>query len=329
MDSNSIVDRMTFSTTSSDEAHEFLKEMYVDHRASYSPADRFHLSVSSATAGSVSAARVRGAMQFGSQAEPGDRVILGVMSGGRIHYHGRTDDCACSRGETFVVPYGQRSENTVRDPDVLTLQVPIEHVTQVAQANFGPRKQPFAFYSVMAISPAMNRFFANTVQMAATQMLSPDGRAFEHPLIARQLIDVTVTAALNCFANSTMTADYREEPRKVGPTALQRAVDYIDEHAAEPISVSDIADASGFGAKELQTSFARDHETTPMEYLRRVRLEGAHRDLRARTPGGGDTVATVAAIAYRWGFANARLFAALYRATYGRAPGVTLGEDPQ
>jgi transcriptional regulator GlxA family with amidase domain len=66
-----------------------------------------------------------------------------------------------------------------------------------------------------------------------------------------------------------------------------------------------------------------------MEYLRRVRLDGAHRDLQARTPDGGDTVATVAAIAYRWGFANARLFAALYRATYGRAPGGTLGEDPQ
>ncbi|OBK76741.1 hypothetical protein A5651_05805 [Mycobacterium sp. 1274761.0] len=65
-----------------------------------------------------------------------------------------------------------------------------------------------------------------------------------------------------------------------------------------------------------------------MEYLHRVRLEGAHRDLLTRTPGGGDTVASVAAIAYRWGFANPRLFAAFYRAIYGRAPGVTWGEDP-
>jgi transcriptional regulator GlxA family with amidase domain len=90
----------------------------------------------------------------------------------------------------------------------------------------------------------------------------------------------------------------------------------------------EIADETGVEARELQATFTRDHGVSPMEYLRRVRLEGAHCDLQSHVPIGGDTVATVSAVAHRWGFANPRLFAALYRAMYGRAPGGTLGEDP-
>ncbi len=130
----------------------------------------------------------------------------------------------------------------------------------------------------------MNRFFIETVRMVTAQLISPEGRAFEYPLVARQLVDIAVTALLNGFANPTMTADYQPEPRKVSPAAVRRAADYIDEHAAEPISVSDIAEATGVEPRELQATFARDHEITRMEYLRHVRLDGAHRDLQARTP---------------------------------------------
>jgi len=330
MGSNSIVERTTFSTTSCDEAYGFLKRAYVDHRLTYSPADEdFQLTASTAIADTISGGRVRGSMHYGGQSETDDKVIMCVVAGGRVDYRDAREECVCEAGEAFAMTYDDQTEASIHDPDVVTLQVPIERVTQAAQANYGPLQEPFAFHSIKPISPTMNRFFIQTVDMVTSQLLSPYGHAFEHPLIARQLVDLAVAALLNGFANTTMTADYRRQPRKVGAAAVRRAVAYIDEHAAEPISVSDVAEATGVGPRELHATFGHDHEITPMEYLRRVRLDGAHRDLQARTPGGGDTVATVAAIAYRWGFANPRLFAALYRAAYGRAPGVTLGEDPQ
>ncbi len=61
---------------------------------------------------------------------------------------------------------------------------------------------------------------------------------------------------------------------------------------------------------------------TPIAYLRRVRLERAHRDLRAADPRAGTTVAEIAA---RWGFAPHGRFAALYQSCYGHAPSHTLG----
>jgi transcriptional regulator GlxA family with amidase domain len=60
---------------------------------------------------------------------------------------------------------------------------------------------------------------------------------------------------------------------------------------------------------------------TPMQYLQRVRLQRAHRDLQAADPKQG---ASVAAIAARWGFGNARSFAASYRQIYQKAPSTTL-----
>jgi transcriptional regulator GlxA family with amidase domain len=62
-------------------------------------------------------------------------------------------------------------------------------------------------------------------------------------------------------------------------------------------------------------------DTTPMAYLRRARLDHAHRDLLQASPGDGTTVTTVS---YRWGFSSPSRFAQHYRAAYGIAPFETL-----
>jgi transcriptional regulator GlxA family with amidase domain len=68
-------------------------------------------------------------------------------------------------------------------------------------------------------------------------------------------------------------------------------------------------------------AFMRHYDTTPTGYLRRVRLERAHRELRDADPSDGTTVA---AIARRWGWANSSHFAVVYREAYGRYPRHTL-----
>jgi AraC-like DNA-binding protein len=62
---------------------------------------------------------------------------------------------------------------------------------------------------------------------------------------------------------------------------------------------------------------------TPMEYLRRVRLNHAYHDLITADPA----TETVTGIAYRWGFTSPSRFAALYRRAYGIAPSRTLRRD--
>ena len=103
------------------------------------------------------------------------------------------------------------------------------------------------------------------------------------------------------------------------PSALRKAVAFIESEAARPIRLADIADAAGIGGRALQYDFVRHHHTTPMRYLRSVRLARAHRDLQAADPNDE----TVASIAARWGFSSPGRFAMQYRSAYGRAPRVT------
>ncbi len=101
---------------------------------------------------------------------------------------------------------------------------------------------------------------------------------------------------------------------------LRRAIAFIHENADNDISLSDIAAAVNVTPRSVQYTFRRHLDTTPLEYLRRVRLCRAHRELRNADP----SVDTVMAIAGRWGFAHAGRFSRMYKQTFGQSPSRTL-----
>jgi AraC-like DNA-binding protein len=135
---------------------------------------------------------------------------------------------------------------------------------------------------------------------------------------------------------SQIARDYAavlREPRRdaVGPAApghqprttsetTGRAVAFIEDRARDNISVTDIAAAAFVTVRAVQLAFRRHLDTTPLMYLRRVRLEHAHDDLLSADPGRS----TVTAIAADWHFGNASRFSAYYRAAFGVPPGQTL-----
>jgi transcriptional regulator GlxA family with amidase domain len=69
--------------------------------------------------------------------------------------------------------------------------------------------------------------------------------------------------------------------------------------------------------RTLSAGFQACHGTSPMRWLREVRLQGAHADL-SRADG------SVADIALRWGFAHFGRFAAEYARRFGQSPSRTL-----
>ncbi|AUG80191.1 hypothetical protein CFP65_5493 [Kitasatospora sp. MMS16-BH015] len=110
------------------------------------------------------------------------------------------------------------------------------------------------------------------------------------------------------------------------PAAVRRAVAYCEEHADEPITVTDIARAARVSLPSLREGFRTHLGTTPLAHLRRVRLDLAHRDLL--TVAEGRAEGTVTDIAGRWGFTHLGRFSAHYRAAYGRSPSATLRRAP-
>jgi AraC-like DNA-binding protein len=119
----------------------------------------------------------------------------------------------------------------------------------------------------------------------------------------------------------TYSADLCEPGATSTSAALRRARRFCEEHAAEPITLRDIATAARVSVRTLQSGFREHLRTTPMAYLREVRLARAHADLLHIAATGSPT--TVTEVALRWGFVHLGRFAAFYRQTYGHAPSVT------
>jgi AraC-like DNA-binding protein len=103
-------------------------------------------------------------------------------------------------------------------------------------------------------------------------------------------------------------------------TRLRAAVEFLHEHAAEPLSVSDIAAAADLSVRALQESFQRTLDRTPMNYLREIRLRRVRADLLAADPGTG----SVAEIASRWGLSHMGRFSGEYLRRFGEYPRRTL-----
>jgi AraC-like DNA-binding protein len=123
-------------------------------------------------------------------------------------------------------------------------------------------------------------------------------------------------------------------PRWGEPAVITRAITYMRAHlderagaalagesAPDNLTVADIAAASRIGSRALQQAFRRHRGTTPINYLRDLRFERAHQDLKTADPTLGDTVA---AIATRWGFTHLSHFSAGYRRRFGCTPRETL-----
>jgi len=99
---------------------------------------------------------------------------------------------------------------------------------------------------------------------------------------------------------------------------LARAETFLLEHVQDPIGVEDVARAAGMSERGLQSAFRRAHASTPMAYLRRIRLQMARDLLRDAAVG------SVAEAAGRVAIPHLGRFAAAYRAEFGELPGATL-----
>jgi AraC family ethanolamine operon transcriptional activator len=140
----------------------------------------------------------------------------------------------------------------------------------------------------------------------------PGAAALQHEL------EPGLAAALLAALNSS-TPSSPASPRLRG-TALQRSLGYIGDLATEPVTVRDLIGISGASWRTLDYAFRGRFGITPKEYLKSVRLNGVHRELRRADPSSG----RISDVANRWSFWHMGQFAADYRRLFGELPSATL-----
>ncbi|MFG2267157.1 helix-turn-helix domain-containing protein [Streptomyces sp. NPDC048720] len=146
----------------------------------------------------------------------------------------------------------------------------------------------------------------------------------DQPLVVSTAARRLAASVLSAFPDTATAAPPGADGADAHPAMLRRALAYIDDHAARPVTVAEIARAARVTVRGLQYAFRRHLDTTPLAHLRRVRLAHAHHDLLAADPADGATVTDIAA---RWGFHHPGRFASVYRGIYRRPPRVTLAGE--
>ncbi|GLY75300.1 helix-turn-helix transcriptional regulator [Actinoallomurus iriomotensis] len=137
-----------------------------------------------------------------------------------------------------------------------------------------------------------------------------------NPLVVSTASRHLAASVLNAFPNTALAGRSDADRRDAHPRTLRRAIAFVEANAGRDISATDIAEAAHVSARAVQPAFRRHLDTTPMAYLRRVRLDCARAEPRAAVRGE----TTVPRVAARWGFARPSAFAARHRAVYGESP---------
>ena len=258
-------------------------------------------------------------MAFRADAEPLRSYVIAQVLSGRVRYDqpGRHHDYR--PGEVYFTAQPEQDYTaTIDDTEVALAVFDQELLDQVAQAGPGGAGN-VRFTGYETVSPGAARVWKATYAHLHERVLaSPETMAV--PLVAANAARLLVTTALAAFPNTALTDPTSSDRHDAHPRALLRATAFIDAHADRDISAADVAHAARVTIRAVQLAFRRHLDTTPMAYLRRVRLDRARADLRGATPGQR----TVTQIAARWGYGRPSVFAARYRDAYGEPPSHTL-----
>lgn len=255
--------------------------------------------------------------------EPLNKIVVTRTSTSRLERASNGAGRRYEAGELFLMsdpslPYTARwmageIQNCIIEPAVLA---------QVAASVPARRPEAIRFTGLDPRSPAAAAQWWDTRSYVADLLTNVE--AAGSPLVVASAAQLLAATTLATFPNTALIDPTIEDRRDAHTATLHRAVAFIDENAHRDVSVADVAAAAFVSIRAVQLAFRRHLGTTPMDYLRRVRLDHARQDLRQSGPGDG---LTVTAVAYRWGFHSSSRFAAAYWRAYGVTPSHTLDRD--
>ncbi|MFE7629552.1 helix-turn-helix domain-containing protein [Kocuria sp. NPDC057446] len=250
----------------------------------------------------------------------GDTEVFGVVRVRGARYDWSTsDDQGSGLGQPVLFRPGHPALVVARALEATNVYLTAAVLQEVADTVYGLEDTPVAFASSRPASPDLGRYWSGLVAWAADAAAAA---LLAEPLVRTDLTRRLAVGMLECFP---LTGD--RETRSLSMAAQSRryriAVAFLDDNAQLPITVEDAARAANTTTTALVQAFRANHPLglTPAQYLRRVRLAGAHEDLLQADPTSGDTVR---AIAIRWGFPHPGRFAGAYRTVYGVTPRWTL-----
>ncbi len=139
-------------------------------------------------------------------------------------------------------------------------------------------------------------------------------------LLLTHIEQLVAATLLSCQPHNLLTQPHPKASRTppVLPRHIRQVQDFLQAHAHEPIDAARLAAVAGISLRSLYAGFQNFVGCSPMQYLRQLRLERAHEELRS------GQARSVTAVALRWGFAHPGRFSREYQQRFGQPPSQTL-----
>jgi len=141
--------------------------------------------------------------------------------------------------------------------------------------------------------------------------------ALRSPLLLSLYEQVLLTGLLLSQPN-TYTDALQRPHGHVDPANLKRAVDFIEAHLHQSITLSEITAVAGIPGRTLHQHFKDHRGVSPMRYLQDARFARVREELLR-----GKSDESVTRIALKWGFRHMGRFAVGYRDRFGETPSQT------
>jgi AraC-like DNA-binding protein len=227
------------------------------------------------------------------------------------------EEVAVPPGASVLLPEHQAVSVLWADTEAVCVSLNADDVARVAVEMTGLDNLEFRFTGLRPMLPGLERRWNDTVE-ALTRAVLRNQRGTPGPVLTGYLAQRLAEAVLGTFPSTRLATRRRLPPDHATPAVVRRARDFIDSNAERELTTSDIAAAAGIGPRGLHAAFLRHQDSTPTAYVRRVRLDRAHRELVDSDPADRDTVPAVAA---RWGFPRPNELVAAHQQVYGSLPG--------
>ncbi|MBQ1020932.1 AraC family transcriptional regulator [Micromonospora sp. D93] len=309
--------RDVVETDDPERAHHLIALRFGEHRVRISgPPARFRYRRVTLRVDELEIGETRYTMRSRIESLPYPEFAAVTLTHGRYAVRAADEELRLGPGTTGRYPE-VGALHLVDDMASTVVRLPMQRIAAGAHARTGLPAANFRFTTLAPLSPAMALLWQSVTTFARRQLAI--NAVVASPLARAGLVDLVASTAVAVFPNTTMTINYLPGQSGVGRAIVRRAAEFIEAHAAVPLTVGRIAEACEVSQRALQVAFQRHHGQGPMAFLRAVRLRQAHWDLQHPKPGQ-----TVAETARRWGWTHPGRFAQAYRETYGRHPYDTL-----
>jgi AraC-like DNA-binding protein len=295
--------------------HALLQEHYATLRLN-PIGERIGLRIAQDRLGPIRLDRISFAMSAQIDADPLRSLCIARVRAGRITVRHHDQEIDSRLGDVVVLAQPDSTWSVrLDDLDADLVLIDPRLLAEIAQTTTG---QAPRLTGHIPVSPAAARLWWHTYDFLHSIAANPPAQNSDLVTgAAARLLTATTLAVFPHTAPHDPSIQTSADHHDAHPGTLSRATAFIETNPRQDIR---IADAACVSVRAVQLAFRRHLDTTPMTYLRKVRLHLAHHELLAADPA----TTSVSAVAARWGFLNPSHFATLYRHQYGHAPSQTL-----